>query len=424
MEHLRGEDLRSIETQARRRGQKIPPHIAAMIIGQACDGLHYAHSLEDTTGRRMGLVHRDVSPSNLFVTWQGTVKVLDFGIARAGSRVADTQPGVVKGKLSYLSPEQIQGGPLDARSDLFSLGLVLFELLTGERAVQGRGHVGVMKAILEGSLPRARDRRSDLPRELDAIIAKALERDPARRYASAAVLRQALDGFLADYTYRSHSDQLREYLHGLFGAEHVQWQLSGADATQEPTKTSEVSPPKSETLDLRAEASVLAASSAPRVEGRSSRPIQWSLLAVVPLAVIAAALFVKHPSPAQADTGRSSQVHVVEAPSPSPPPAQAPALAPKPAQTQAPTQAQAPAPARARHIRAQEVFGSLQVNCLPWCQIYLDGADTRQVSPSGDIRVAAGRHRLKVVSPTLGRDLERTVTINPGERAREFFRFP
>src|SRR3990172_3642441 len=132
MEYLSGEDLDTIPTALSARRRAFPGPIAALIVSSACEALHYAHTCADDLGRPLHIVHRDISPSNLFVTYQGAVKVLDFGIAKAEGKLVHTQSGVIKGKLLYMSPEQILGKPIDARSDIFSLGAVLHELLTGQ----------------------------------------------------------------------------------------------------------------------------------------------------------------------------------------------------------------------------------------------------------------------------------------------------
>jgi serine/threonine protein kinase len=416
MEYLPGEDLRAIAAQAKERGQRIPAHIAALIVAAACDGLHYAHTLTDESGRPLGLVHRDVTPSNIFVTYQGGVKVLDFGIAKAESRIGRTQPGVIKGKRLYMSPEQVLGQKVDGRSDVFSLGLVLFELLTGERATHGRGDVEVMKSILSEPFPNPSRLRSDLPVRLDGIVLKALERDPLRRYPSAAELRQALDGFLADYTYHSHAEQLQAFLRGLFDEEHIRGRsVTAADAGEHPTLPSGVSAPhKSETLELSPLPALPPTPPAPPpVVAKATNRLALVAFALLPIAVAATAFLVRTPQPSpELAPPIHDAVAAIDA-------GAAIAEEPRPA-----VAVDAGAAERPHRAKPPERFGALQVNCLPWCRVFLDGQDTRQVSPTGDIRVPAGRHRVRVISPALGRELERWVVIAPGERARESFQFP
>ncbi len=189
MELLEGVDvLDVIEHSA------VPLEVAAWIAIGAAAGLHHAHELSDARGDNRGVVHRDVSPSNLFVTSDGVVKLLDFGIARDARRRDLTGPGAVRGKLRYVSPEQARGEPLDRRSDVFSLGVVLHELVTGQRFFVGADDPGVLHAILHGAIapPSA---TVACPPELDAIVLRALARDRSERFQTAAELGAAIEGW-------------------------------------------------------------------------------------------------------------------------------------------------------------------------------------------------------------------------------------
>jgi eukaryotic-like serine/threonine-protein kinase len=186
MEYLRGAPL----THVLRDGGALTPAIAVSIVGQACDGLHYAHEQKDGNGNLLGLVHRDVSPHNLFVTVDGIVKVLDFGIAKVDDGSSErTEAGKVKGKLAYMSPEQLAADQLDRRSDVWSLGVVLWELLTGRRLFSG-GPAQTVDAIRNARVPALASAGVDLPK-LDEVLARAICRREWR-YASAAELRKAI----------------------------------------------------------------------------------------------------------------------------------------------------------------------------------------------------------------------------------------
>ncbi|HUJ57951.1 MAG TPA: serine/threonine-protein kinase [Kofleriaceae bacterium] len=192
MEYLAGESVSGLLRRLVTRGEKLPYALAVHVIAQACAGLHAAHELADDTGRRLGVVHRDVSPQNIFVTYTGGVKVLDFGIATAAHRLTHTATGQVKGKFSYMSPEQCRGELLDLRSDIFSLGVVLYELTTQRRLFKRPNELMVLKAVTEDAIPRPRREVPDYPEALEHVCMRALARDRTRRYASALDMRHDL----------------------------------------------------------------------------------------------------------------------------------------------------------------------------------------------------------------------------------------
>ncbi|MCI0672828.1 MAG: protein kinase, partial [Myxococcaceae bacterium] len=220
MEYLPGEDLEALIAAASRRGEPVPVGVATRIVLSACEGLEFAHGYHEG-GRAVNLVHRDVSPSNVLVTYQGTVKVVDFGIAKASSRLGQTQPGMLKGKLGYMSPEQARSEPLDGRSDLFSLGVTFYELLTGQRVFLRDTELGVLLALMERPVPPVRSLRPDVPEALERIVMRALERNREQRYQSATELRADLESFLAGCSSVPGSTQVAQYLRSLFGEEQA-----------------------------------------------------------------------------------------------------------------------------------------------------------------------------------------------------------
>lgn len=196
MEYIAGEDLASVIQQSKRLQLPLSPEFVADVGIGAAEALMFAHEMEDQAGKHMNLVHRDVSPSNILVTYQGGAKLVDFGIARAESNVSKTEGGQVKGKTNYLSPEQIKGQRVDGRTDIFALGITLHELLTGQRLFRRDNQLQTMSAILAGDIEPPSNVRPELPVELDEIVLRALAREPNDRYQTAGELAADLTMFL------------------------------------------------------------------------------------------------------------------------------------------------------------------------------------------------------------------------------------
>ena len=192
MEYVEGETVASLLKRLGTLRDRMPFAVAAHIVAEACAGLHAAHELRDERGNPREIVHRDVSPQNVMVTYDGSVKVLDFGIARAADRSTTTDAGVMKGKLGYMSPEQCQQQRLDRRSDVFSLGILLYELSTGQRLFARDTHLAAIRAVCDEPIPSPASRVAGYSERLDAIVKRALARDRDGRYATAAEMRRDL----------------------------------------------------------------------------------------------------------------------------------------------------------------------------------------------------------------------------------------
>ncbi|GAB5549292.1 MAG: hypothetical protein SangKO_090520 [Sandaracinaceae bacterium] len=192
MEYLSGESLHALIAELARRNRHLDPALAAHVVAEACAGLHAAHEMTDDSGRPLEVVHRDVSPQNLFITYDGSVKVLDFGIAKAADRLTRTETGYFKGKFAYMAPEQIKEQPVDRRADVFALGVVLFEALTGRRLFRTKNPAATLRAVLESSIVRPSAIRPNIPSALDEACLKALSRPIDQRHATAAELRRDL----------------------------------------------------------------------------------------------------------------------------------------------------------------------------------------------------------------------------------------
>ena len=221
MEYLPGEDFSTVIRTAGRKREYVPLAVVARVMADAAHGLAYAHDFTDAAGKPMGIVHRDISPSNIYVTYQGQVKVLDFGIAKAESRLTNTTAGVVKGKYMYMAPEQARGVPVDRRADVFSLGVSLYEAVTHYRPFSRENDLAILNAVLRCEFKPPRELRKDLPAELEAIIYKAMGAKPDDRYPSALAMASDLEKFIASVSTASGASQVGGYLRSLFGEERV-----------------------------------------------------------------------------------------------------------------------------------------------------------------------------------------------------------
>jgi serine/threonine protein kinase len=196
LEYVDGPSVGRLLRALRNARRPLPPTIAAHIAREVCRALDYVHGLRNSDGDPLNVIHRDVTPSNIVLTSSGSLKLLDFGIAKYGSSEVQTQHHTVKGKPAYLAPEIIESLPFDARADLFSLGVVLHEMLTLVPLFAADSDMATLRKVLVMPVSPPSTSRADIPSALDAIVMKAVERDPARRYRSAAEMARDLDEFV------------------------------------------------------------------------------------------------------------------------------------------------------------------------------------------------------------------------------------
>jgi tRNA A-37 threonylcarbamoyl transferase component Bud32 len=213
MECVEGKDVKSMLRKLARRRKLMPQEFAAYFAAEACRGLDYAHKRTDLDGKPLNIVHRDISPSNLIVSYTGDVKVADFGIAKAENAAYNTKDGVLKGKFEYMSPEQASGKAVDHRSDVFAVGIILHEMLTGRRLFKTDSDVATLEKIKKVDIPTPREVNPTIPAALDALVMKALAREPSDRYADARALQAAL----VEYIYPTTPDAVRERVHSFMG---------------------------------------------------------------------------------------------------------------------------------------------------------------------------------------------------------------
>src|SRR5450432_470143 len=215
MEGVQGVTLRELLTKLKKEQRAMPFMVIADIAKQVCAGLDYAHTLRGPDGGALEIVHQDVSPTNIMLAFNGTVKILDFGIARAASFAEEeAKKGLIKGKVAYLAPEQINVRPFDARADIFALGVVFHEMLTGRRLFQAKNDITRMRQLLSQTVVPPSALNAGIPRELDRIVMRSLEMDPELRYQSTAEMASDLERTLIAARYSSR--ELSKLLHGLF----------------------------------------------------------------------------------------------------------------------------------------------------------------------------------------------------------------
>lgn len=235
MEFVQGHSLLAVSERAKSMKIPLPLGLLGYIIAELLAGLGCAHSARDAKGRHLGIVHRDVTPQNVIIGYDGEVKLIDFGVAKARARLTQTEAGFTKGKLSYMSPEQARGEELDARSDLFSVGIILYEITTNSRLFNKEGPGGILGAIVNDPIPPPTLKSKRYPKQLEAIVMKALEKEVNRRWQSAEEMRDALMRFAKREQPTPGKKRLEDLVYDLFGAPESQKDIDRAKAVQAPT---------------------------------------------------------------------------------------------------------------------------------------------------------------------------------------------
>jgi len=303
MEYVNGRDLRTMLRKVREYGTPFPEQVAAFVVMKVAAALDYAHRKRGFDDRELKLVHRDISPQNIILSTEGAVKLVDFGIAKAASKASHTVAGALKGKLLYMSPEQATGQPLDNRSDLYSLGLVLFELLTGERCFQADSELGVLEKVRLGRISDLTSLNPNVSREISAIVARALQKGVDHRYPSARFMERDLREYLQRQGTPITEHDVAEYMNALLKGtkEHLETLVSA----KFPVPTSLTSgihrvlgdPPGSLTATHHRGTSsnlVTSMDSAPMAEPEEEQPTRprWLLPVILTLAVILVIMLV------------------------------------------------------------------------------------------------------------------------------------
>ena len=385
MELVDGKDLRRFKARAKETGRPLSVAEAVAIVRGVCQGLAFAHGeLNPDTPQ---VVHRDISPHNIIVSRAGEVKITDFGIAKLASGAGVTKTGVVKGKASYMSPEQARGEPVDKRSDLFSLGCVLWELLTGRRLFTGESDMAIMKKIQDGPIHPPSKHNDQVPPDLDAIVLKLLSRPPDQRYPDAAQAASALDKLEIPRHSTILVDLYREFFPG------------------EPEGTGRLPAAGTST-----EASVVPTVSAEMISPPPRKSRRMLILAGIAAAIVVAVLIIVLPrlfgEPERMPAPKIEPV--VKAPEPEPPP-----------------------PEVGEGIGEMDVTpdpkpvvkatGRLFLNAIPWAKVYR-GRKFLGDTPIEDLRLPIGKHKLRLVNDELKVTKNVHVVIRKNKVTRETFK--
>jgi len=437
MDYVDGPDLAAALERAAAREKSFDPLIAAHVASEVAAGLDYAHRLRDEKGAALGLVHRDVTPRNILLSLDGEVKVTDFGVAVLGSEGSEKR----RGTLQYMSPEQARGDSIDARADVFSLGLVLHELLGGERVYRGNSKDVVLEQARTAKVPRL---TGEVPEPLVEAVARATAERPDDRFATARVMQRELDTWVvAERGRRGQADPLdhalSEFLHGLF----PDW----SERTEEEALKGAAGAAGTATMQSVAETVGLDPETASRVQvltavrsARQTRPpsepktstrgrtVAFAAGALAAAAAAVAIVLVVNSRRGDADPVKPTPP--IEAPpvlavEPAPPAVEPPVE--EPAADIADAAPPAPAHEPERHgerkngstpaAKEPKATGTLDLNAVPWAYVSINGGPEEE-TPIKARKLPAGRHKVLIRNPVLDSRREMTIEISPGETSK------
>ncbi len=242
MEYIWGKDLLQMMNRFRKMRKRMPAAMVSFVAARMCEALEYAHSKRDRNGNPLNLIHRDISPQNILVSYEGAVKLIDFGIAKAASRTTTTQAGVLKGKFGYMSPEQVRGLPIDHRSDIFAVGTCMYEMLTADRLFVGESDFSTLEKVRHAAVRPPSEIIRDLPKEFEDIVMKALARNVDDRWQSAGELHEALQQFMVTQRPAFTTSKLAAWMNSAF-AEEVAKEKRKLDSYASVTRPTPPPPP-------------------------------------------------------------------------------------------------------------------------------------------------------------------------------------
>ena len=367
MEFLFGKDLRAVNAKAKEKGSPVSLENALFLISKVCAGLDYAHKLKDFQGKSLNIIHRDISPQNVFLTYEGDVKIVDFGIAKAASQSTITQVGMIKGKVAYMSPEQAAGKVIDHRSDIFATGILLYELVAGRRMFQGDDTLQILSKVREAEFTPLGTLKGGLPEKLYDIVAKALAKEPEDRYQSLADMQADIEECIFRLNLRPSGRSMAEYLKLLF-AEEIEAEgkrmadAAGAGAASDRAREAEASlraidkPPVPEPPARKTEPAP-PAKAAPKAGATGAGPQKGgkkgalaAIAGVAVLVLLGGGYYLVEKG--KAPTGTAATAPPAQAPSPAP---AAPPAPPPPAPS-------APSPAAEAELLVRKAVGLIESN--------------------------------------------------------------
>lgn len=369
MEYVFGKSLAEVIRRGQEMGRPLSVQNAVRIVSNAAAALDYAHEKAGPSGQPLGLVHRDVSPQNILISYEGEVKLVDFGIAKALSSSTTTRPGTLKGKFSYMAPEQAKGEPVDRRTDVYALGIVMWESLTGKRLFAGDSEAVILGKVIAPVVPPPSGENPDVPPELEEVCLKALAPDPDERFASAAEMCSALEAWLHTLPNYPSSYSLRGHMLELFGgSKDEESQQIGEEQTavrrecETGGEKPQAPPPPAEATQVYTPEQAKAAGAASKPKGGGKGGIIAVAAALVIAAGVAGYFLLSGPKPAAppppAPAGKEQAATKAPAPAKpqAKPKAEPQAKAPAPATEPAPAAKPKPAPLPAAAQKGQEAL--------------------------------------------------------------------
>jgi serine/threonine protein kinase len=473
MEFIDGPSLRAVAKRASERGEYLPIPEVCKIISMAAGGLEYAHNLPDLNGQPLGLVHRDISPDNILVHRNGAAKVVDFGIAKAANSSGATRTGTLKGKVAYMPPEQLRGEPLDRRTDVFALGVVLYELLAGRRPWEGDSEVALIGRIMTEEPAPLGDTRTDAPQELLDIVARALSKDRDGRYQSCAELQSDLEALLVAMGQTITPARVSDFAKA-YSPEPASTQTTPAQAEQTGAMMKALEDEMNGTGTGIAPSLVkggrrggedphtVAVAAPPPEQHRSG--VAYGVGAFLAIAVLGGAggyfMFFRgsdNLEPVAIERATVVDIKPPEArPTPPPEPVKQPDPTPVPQAPQAsieqkpadpePTTLVTKKPRERKIAKVEEAppvqqqqqvtpvvivkeappppppptvaaKGELQLFIRPWAKVEVDGREVGVTPLSDPLMLSAGDHKVRLVNPELGKDIVRTVHITANDKS-------